>query len=111
MQSLLAVLLVTTAVPEGHNPSQHQVVLYKWAVKQGLLLYQQSNKKHKGKTCHFLFQISQKWKKPQTRLKYLGKLLKLHSELWQPHNAPPYPQTQPYDKVKLLTTFSKRKPV
>lgn len=54
MQSLLAILLVITAVPEGQNPQQHKVVLYKWAVRQGLLLYQHSDKKDKGKTCFLI---------------------------------------------------------
>lgn len=108
MQSLLAILLVIIAVPEGCNCYQHQVVLA--AVQMGSM----------GTDCHctntvtenrqnllFLFQVQQKGKK-QTRGKYLSTLLKLHSKLWWLHNTPPHPQTWPGDRVTMSNNFIKK---
>lgn len=109
MQSLLAVLLVITAVPERYNWYQHQVVLD--TVQMGSKGWDcrctnTATKTRKAKPAIFIPSFAEG--KNQTIGKYPAELLKLHSKLWQLHKTTPYPQPWPSDKVTTPNNFFKK---
>lgn len=109
MQSLLAILLVITAAPEGCNWYQHQVVLDAVQMDskgKDCCCTNTVTKNRKAKPVIFIWSFAEG--KNQTRGKYLSKLLKLHSKLWQLHNTTPYPQTWTSDKVTTPNNFLKK---